>query len=90
MEYVELGLNTKMIPQMLSRALARARALTLELSCVMTNRPFWRKRWPKNSAVFDAKIFIRQDVATYLTFSFCFQCKSTTIVIDIEMNVLKF
>ena len=51
MEYVELGLNTKMILQMLSRALARARALTLELSCVMTNRPFWRKWWPKNTAV---------------------------------------
>ena len=36
---------------MLSSAVARARALTLELSCVMTNRPFWRKWWLKNTAV---------------------------------------
>ena len=79
MEYVELGLNTKMILQMLSGALARARALTLEPACVMTNRPFWRKWWPENKQQYSVFFLtLKEKKETIVSTVFCFQCETKT------------
>ena len=86
MEYVELGLNTKMILQMLSRALARARALTLEPACVMTNRPFWRKWWPENTQQSRGFFLTSKNKNKHtVIFNFVFNVKQKPILV-VKMN----
>ena len=75
---------------MLSRALARARALTLEPACVMTNRPFWRKWWPENTQQSRGFFLTSKNKNKHtVIFNFVFNVKQKPILV-VKMNGWKF